>query len=146
MEPCPICYIELSKENYCHLNPCHHEFCKECILKLKASKCPFKCPLCRASIKSVINVSFIPPVRKGNQEFCMVHYSFQDQETILCTNAFGIGDSQSREETIRVWRSVCQRVFLFIFLSMLAQTLMLLIFIYLVPFLSSLRENVMGYL
>ena len=71
MEPCPICYIELSKENYCHLNPCHHEFCKECILKLKASKCPFKCPLCRASIKSVINVSFIPPVAKGNEEFCI---------------------------------------------------------------------------
>ena len=121
MEPCSICYVELSKENYCHLNPCHHEFCKECILKLKATKCPFKCPLCRTSIKSVIN----------------------DKETILCINAFGISDSESREESIRVWRMVCQRVFLFIFLSMLAQTLMLLIFIYLVPFLSSLRENVM---
>ena len=54
-------------------------------------------------------------------------------------------ECESRRETLRAWKTVCQRVFIFIFLSMLAQTLMLLIFIYLVPFLSKLRENVMVY-
>ena len=54
-------------------------------------------------------------------------------------------ECESRRETLRAWRTVCQRVFIFIFLSMLAQTLMLLIFIYLVPFLAKLRENVMIY-
>ena len=58
MDPCSICYQELSKANNCVVHPCQHEFCKECIYKLKASnKFKFKCPLCRANIVSVFNVS-----------------------------------------------------------------------------------------
>ena len=58
VDPCSICYQELSKANNCVVHPCQHEFCKECIYKLKASnKFKFKCPLCRANIVSVFNVS-----------------------------------------------------------------------------------------
>ena len=58
VDPCSICYQELSKVNNCVVHPCQHEFCKECIYKLKASnKFKFKCPLCRANIVSVFNVS-----------------------------------------------------------------------------------------
>ena len=57
-DPCSICYQEISKDNKCVVHPCQHEFCKECIFKLKASnKFKFKCPLCRANIVSVYNVS-----------------------------------------------------------------------------------------
>ena len=47
--PCVICDIELSSNNYGVLHPCKHVFCQICIVKLSDEK--FVCPLCRSKIR-----------------------------------------------------------------------------------------------
>ena len=47
--PCVICDIELSSNNYGVLHPCKHVFCQTCIVKLSEEN--FVCPLCRSNIR-----------------------------------------------------------------------------------------------
>ena len=47
--PCVICDVELSSNNYGVLHPCKHVFCQICIVKLSDQK--FVCPLCRSKIR-----------------------------------------------------------------------------------------------
>ena len=47
--PCVICDIELSSNNYGVLHPCKHVFCQICIVKLLEKK--VVCPLCRSKIR-----------------------------------------------------------------------------------------------
>ena len=47
--PCVICDVELSSNNYGVLHPCKHVFCQICIVKLSDNK--FVCPLCRSTIR-----------------------------------------------------------------------------------------------
>ena len=47
--PCIICDIKLSSNNYGVLHPCKHVFCQECIMKLSDKKSV--CPLCRSKIR-----------------------------------------------------------------------------------------------
>ena len=47
--PCVICDIELSSNNYGVLHPCKHVFCQICIVKLSDEN--FVCPLCRSKIR-----------------------------------------------------------------------------------------------
>ena len=59
MESCAICFQEPEKLNICSLEPCHHEFCKDCVLKLRAQKCRLKCPLCRCNVESAKTVRYL---------------------------------------------------------------------------------------
>ena len=47
--PCVICDIELSSNNYGVLHPCKHVFCQICIVKLSDKR--LVCPLCRSKIR-----------------------------------------------------------------------------------------------
>jgi len=123
VDPCSICYQELSKANNCVVHPCQHEFCKECIYKLKASnKFKFKCPLCRANIVSVFN----------------------DENRIINLRAFE-SDSDNPSNTSRLWNSVCKRIFIFVLLSLIIQVITVLVFLYVVPFLSDMKSKLKFY-
>ena len=46
-EECPICYEEITSDNYVYLN-CNHEFCKKCVTHMYHNiKKEMTCPLCR---------------------------------------------------------------------------------------------------
>ena len=56
---CAICFQDLEKVTPCSLQPCQHEFCKECVMKLRAQNYQLKCPLCRCIVESAKTVSLM---------------------------------------------------------------------------------------
>ena len=56
---CAICFQDLEKTTPCSLQPCQHEFCKECVMKLRAQNYQLKCPLCRCIVESAKTVSLL---------------------------------------------------------------------------------------
>jgi hypothetical protein len=49
---CCICFCDINVDEKTILSPCHHEFCRECIMK-NCMTCGPKCPLCRSTICSL---------------------------------------------------------------------------------------------
>ena len=47
---CPVC-LEPG-QNLCHLQPCQHEFCQNCVASLTEQNPKFLCPLCRTPVKN----------------------------------------------------------------------------------------------
>ena len=47
---CPVC-LEPG-QNLCHLQPCQHEFCQNCVASLTEQNPEFLCPLCRTPVKN----------------------------------------------------------------------------------------------
>ena len=56
-DECIICFEELKTSNKYCLEPCQHEFCKDCVIKLKANKHKLRCPLCRSLVEDAKTVS-----------------------------------------------------------------------------------------
>jgi len=55
---CAICLEELPRTNTYQTNPCHHKFCRPCIMRWRQQD--QRCPICRSTVTGVIPTEHTP--------------------------------------------------------------------------------------